>query len=86
MSYNTFKVNDVTIEEYITGRILRVVYGDNTFKLFLQSVDKDTVVIYLGHGQITKEIKTALKEWAKSAGVNNVIWGRSRSIDKNLKL
>ena len=86
MSYRVSEINGVTIEEYVTGRIVRVKYNGKVFELYLQSTDEDTVIIYLGHGEITTEIKLALKEWAASVGINNVDWGRSRSINKKLKI
>lgn len=81
MIYTTTNINGVNIEEYITGRILRIKYENKIFKLYIQSVDDKSVAIYLGHGELTMKIKSALREWCKLNGVEKVLWGHDKELD-----
>ena len=81
MIYNTTNINGVDIEEYITGRMLRVSFEGHKFKLYVHTVDESTVAVYLGHGEITQKIRTALRQWSKDNGIEKVLWGRDKFLD-----
>lgn len=85
MTYTTTNIEGVEVEEFVTGRILRVTHAGNTFKLLVHTIDDGKVAIYLGHGDLTQKIKTALKRWAKENNISISMWGRERSLKKGLK-
>lgn len=79
--YTTTNINGVDIEEYITGRMLRVYFEEHKFKLYVHTVDESTVAVYLCHGEITPKIRTALRQWSKEKGIEKVLWGRDKFLD-----
>lgn len=86
MTYSTATHQGVVVEEYVTGRILRITHKGQRFKFFAQSEGKASVAIYIGHGELTPAIKLAIKSWAKQAGIGVVQWGRDSEMTNHLTI
>lgn len=80
MTYIAATYHGVSVQEYVTGRILRLKVGSEWFKFYAQSEGKSAIVIYIGHGQLTFRIKCALREWARDKGVSIARWGRDEDM------
>ena len=65
MTYSTTTHQGVVVEEYVTGRILRITHAGQSFKFFAQSEGKSGVAIYIGHGTLTTE-DVDLPTWSTS--------------------
>ncbi|WP_296053187.1 hypothetical protein [uncultured Alteromonas sp.] len=86
MTYTTTKHEGVVIEEYVTGRILRITHNGQSFKFYAHSEGELEVAIYIGHGRLTNAIKRAIKAWAKSAGICIACWGDAHELNKTCKI
>ena len=86
MPYTVDVFNQVEVEEFITGWILRLTFQEGTFKFYAHPQGEHDVVIYIGHGTVTTEMKKAVREWASKRGIKRISWGRDRSIDKGIKV
>lgn len=82
MTYSTTTHRGVVVEEYVTGRILRITHKGQSFKFFAQSEGPSSVAIYIGHGCLCPEIKRAIKSWAKVRGITVGSWGKDRALNK----
>lgn len=86
MSYQVMKLNDVEVEEYITARIVRLKTPEGMFKFIAQSEGVDGIAVYLGHGNLSLSIKSAIRQWAKARGIKHIDWGRGRDVDTSMKM
>lgn len=85
MTYSTTTHQGVVVEEYVTGRILRITHEGQSFKFFAQSEGKSGVAIYIGHGTLTADIKRAIRAWAAKRGVTIGSWGRDKNLNTAIK-
>ena len=86
MPYTVEVFNQVEVEEFITGWILRLTFPEGTFKFYAHSQGEDDVVIYIGHGTVTMKMKQAVREWATKRGIKQVNWGREKKINRAAKI
>ena len=86
MSYQVMKLNDVEVEEYITARIVRLKTPEGMFKFIAQSEGVDGVTVYLGHGNLSLSIKSAIRQWAELRGIKHIDWGRGRDVDTSMEM
>ncbi len=86
MTYSTTTHQGVVVEEYVTGRILRITHKGQSFKFFAQSEGKSGVAIYIGHGTLTSAIKRAIRAWATKTGVSIASWGDAQELTKTCKV
>lgn len=82
MPYTVELFNNVRVEEYATGWILRMTFPQGNFKFYAHPQGEEDVVIYIGHGNVTMEIKSAIRQWADKRGIKRVFWGRDKLISK----
>lgn len=80
MTYKTQTFKGVVVEEYVTGRILRITHGGQIFKFFAQSEGESGIAIYIGHGNLSPQIKLAIKSWAKERGIKIGSWGKGKKL------
>lgn len=86
MPYTVDTFNQVQVEEFITGWILRLTFPEGTFKFYAHSHGENDVVIYIGHGTVTTDMKRAIREWASKRGIKRINWGREKQINKAAKV
>lgn len=46
-----------------------------TVEMYDQVKVEDNIVIYIGHGSVTKEMKIAVRKWASSRGIKRITLG-----------
>ncbi len=86
MPYTVEVFNQVEVEEFITGWILRLTFPEGTFKFYAHSQGEDDIVIYIGHGTVTMKMKQAVRKWASSRGIKRITWGRDKGINKAINV
>lgn len=86
MTYSTTKHHGVVVEEYVTGRILRITHKGKSFKFFAQSEGESGIAIYIGHGELTLAVRRAIKAWASESGVTIGSWGRDKKLNTAIKV
>ncbi len=86
MPYTVEMYGQVKVEEFVTGWILRLTFPGGTFKFYAHSQGEDNIVIYIGHGSVTKEMKIAVRERASSRGIKRITWGRDKGINKAINV
>ena len=69
MPYTVEIFNQVEVEEFITGWILRLTFPEGTFKFYAHSQGEDDIVIYIGHGTVTMKMKQAVEVLSALRGV-----------------
>ena len=69
MPYTVETYNQVEVEEFITGWILRLTFPEGTFKFYAHSQGEDDIVIYIGHGTVTMKMKQAVEVLSALRGV-----------------
>lgn len=80
MTYSSIRREGVVVEEYVTGRILRITHNGKCFKFYAQSEGESKVAVYIGHGHLNLSIKQALRAWARDKGISIVSWGRDKEL------
>ena len=83
MTYSTTTHQGVVVEEYVTGRVLRITHKGQSFKFFAQSERKSGIAIYIGHGTLTAAIKRAIRAWASERGVTIGSWGKGKDLNNS---
>ena len=86
MTYLTEHFTNAVVEEYVTGRVLRIKVGSDVFKFYAHSVDEHDIAIYIGHGSLNFRVKHAIRLWARKRGVKVVRWGDGRALTINAKV
>ena len=86
MSYLSEEINGATVEEYITGRIVRINVNGEVFKFYAQSEGTDGIAVYIGHGVLSRETLKVIKRWAKKRGLKVGKWGRQKEFASNLRV
>lgn len=80
MTYLTEHFKNAVVEEYVTGRVLRIKVGSDVFKFYAHSVDQHDIAIYIGHGSLNFRVKHAIRLWARKRGVKVVKWGEDKTL------
>ena len=83
MTYQTKIFNGAEVEVFTPCRIVRVKAEGRLFKFFAQTEGTADAVIYIGHGQLNRQIKTAIKLWAENEGIKVIKWGSEKDPTKS---
>ena len=83
MPYKVEQFNNVEVEEFVTGWILRLTFPQGHFKFYAPPQGESDVVIYIGHGTVNIRVKRAIRQWADNRGIKHIHWGREKALDRH---
>ena len=86
MTYSVHNIKGTRLEVFIPSRLIRIEHEGKTFKFYAHTQGEKDIVVYLGHGEISLQIKRAIKQWADENGIGEISWGRDREISACKKI
>ena len=86
MTYSVHNIRGTRLEVFIHSRLIRIEHEGKSFKFYAHTQGEKDIVVYLGHGDLSPRIKSAIKVWADENGIGEISWGRDREISTVKKI